>query len=200
MSPAPTRKRSPSHEAQPARWRALRTAGAALPRAPREQGGGPRSRAPTRPPRANLPPRGPQPDKAARWMAATAPALQWRARRMSPALQDSTKGTAQGNPKDTHGPRQCLPSPQTSASAWFAACFCHSRGLPLSWAGWGQGAGRATAAWLPIGPRLPQRCAQAMAARLGVCWLPGKRSQRKADICIGRQQGSLFPAPLHSTV
>jgi hypothetical protein len=72
MNPAPTRKRSPSHEAQPARWRALRTAGAALPRAPREQGGAP---AVVRPPapRANLPPRGPQPDKAARWMAATAP-------------------------------------------------------------------------------------------------------------------------------
>ena len=50
MSPAPTRKRSPSHEAQPARWRALRTAGAALPRAPREQGGAPAVVRPPAPP------------------------------------------------------------------------------------------------------------------------------------------------------
>jgi hypothetical protein len=111
MSPAPTRKRSPSHEAQPARWRALRTAGAALPRAPREQGGGPRSRAPTRPPRANLPPRGPQPDKAARWMAATAPALQWRAPYVA-CLARQHQG---------HRPRQSQGHPRAAAVLAFAS-------------------------------------------------------------------------------
>jgi hypothetical protein len=66
-------------------------------------------------------------------------------------------------------------------------------GQARGWAGHGS-----AAAMLPIETQLPKRRTRAMAARSRCGAKKGCRRQRA--ICIGRQQGSLFPAPLHSTI
>src|SRR6185295_17344424 len=125
MSPAPTRKRSPSHEAQPARWRALRTAGAALPRAPREQGGAPAVvRAPPPPPPPFSPARA-HPPPPCQFAAARATARQGGALdgRNGPrlAMARAPYVACLARQHQGHRPRQSQGHPRAAAVLAFAS-------------------------------------------------------------------------------
>jgi hypothetical protein len=121
--------------------------------------------------------------------------------------------------------RQCRrqsPRPRCWRSR-VAASFCPSSGLPISWAGarlWascgGQAVGQsalgqarlprtgqagATSRCFSHRARLPKRQTRAMATRArGRDGLRDGRPQPAPNSIGRRQQGSLFPAPLHSTV
>jgi hypothetical protein len=97
-----------------------------------------------------------------------------------------------------------------AAAARFTASFCRSRRFAFAVfldGFFGQaGAGRSCVApscpgWARLG-RFGKAAQRAWAARAGMRRLRGKNghARSKADNRLGRQYGSLFPTPLHSTV
>jgi hypothetical protein len=135
--------------------------------------------------------------------------------RTSPKAIRSSQGDARAIASTPDGHGRCSHPPPMAATARFAASFCRSPGLPLSWAALGQlsaqarscrkralwaGAGRP--ALLPNATRLPKAAQPGYGRALGGALVAGSKrgASSKAQNCIGRQQGSLFPAPLHSTV
>lgn len=176
--------------------------------------GGPPSCAPARhpPPRANLPPRGFGPPLATRRLkmgATTMPPPQTRSARSclarrGPASQDGTRaspkaiatGTRRAAPDTRVRPRW---RPRPALTLPFATLrVCHSLGQARAR---DQGAGRPLLCCRSH-PRLPKLLTPGYGGALGVVrWLRGKKGRpQQAQNCSGRQQGSLFPAPLHSTV
>jgi hypothetical protein len=191
--------------------------------ATREQGG-PQSRA-QGPPRANLPPHGFGPRRRQRGEQDGGNDTASTALSSLAALQDNATQIAKGNPQF---PRRCPAIASTPAGhgrcshppRWrpppglplpFAALrVCHSLGQLL-----GSSRGRhALVASALLGQAragrsfVAQRNPVAQAAQpgygraLGGALVAGSKrgASSKAQNCIGRQQGSLFPAPLHSTV
>jgi hypothetical protein len=145
----------------------------------------PPSCAPARhpPPRANLPPRGFGPPLSNQAIKNGRSDNASPARRV-PASQDGdlprNKSIAKGN-RNGHptGRARYSRAPQMAATAGFDASFCHSPGLPLSWAGAREIRVRTGRCF--VADRIPgcQGCsARAMAARSG--WRAGCAARRGA--------------------
>jgi hypothetical protein len=145
--------------------------------------GGPPSCAPARhpPPRANLPPRGfgrPLATRRLKMAATTMPPPQTRSARSCLARRDKSiaKGNRNGHPT---GRARYSRAPQMAATARFDASFCHSPGLPLSWAGARSGSGCGPAAAL-----LPIASPVAKAAH------PGLWRRARGGALVARQKGA----------
>jgi len=152
--------------------------------------GGPPSCAPARhpPPRANLPPRGVWPTPGSPAIkngrndnASAANALgAFLPRKTGTCLARRDKSIAKGN-RNGHptGRARYSRAPQMAATARFDASFCHSPGLPLSWAGARSGSGCGPAAAL-----LPIASPVAKAAH------PGLWRRARGGALVARQKGA----------
>ena len=225
MNLPPTRERAPSREARQAPWRGLAAPEAASGdrRRPPELGG-PHSPAHwrARPCQFAAAWVAPHPGNAAGTMAANdKPPPQPRYVHRVPR-KTATKGFAKANPQASPRATRRTPTGACVRPRWrpppgLPLPFATLGVLPRSWAGARSGTRLGQArAWArhavgPVTGRLQLCCPSKPSCRSGApgLWrrargrasLRGKKGCRQQRaICIGRQQGSLFPAPLHSTV